>query len=70
MLFSPDTWRVVIGIIVAYFLAPLILPPELPPAGIVLLYVMLAVIGYTGSRIPAGWITRAIKQLILGDKRP
>lgn len=68
ILFSPDAWRVLIGLIVSYFLTPQILPPEIANTGRAMLYIMIATIGYTGSGMPARWISRTIKQFILGDK--
>ena len=70
ILFLPDSWQVLTGLIAAYFLAPLI---ELPEKGIgarAMLFIMIAAIGYAASRIPARGITRILVKWILGEKRP
>ena len=70
ILFLPDSWQVLTGIIAAYFLAPLI---ELRDPGIgarAMLFIMIAAIGYAASGIPARWITRILVKWILGEKRP
>jgi len=70
LLFLPDSWQVLTGIIAAYFLTPLI---ELPDAGFGargMLFIMITAIGYAVFRKPAGWITRILVKRILGEKRP
>lgn len=67
-LFLPDTWQILIGIAAAYFLAPLTISPDTGLFNRVLLYIMIATIGYAASRLPARGICRVIKKLILGDK--
>ena len=68
MLFLPDTWQILIGIAAAYLLAPLAMSPATSLFGKVMLYIMIATIGYTVSRLPARGICRIIKKMILGDK--
>ena len=70
ILFLPDSWQVLIGVAVAYFFAPRAAAPETGPIGRIMLYVMIATIGYAASRLPARGITRVIKKLILGDRQP
>lgn len=67
MLFRPDTWQILVGLLVSYFLTPTILSPEMGLPAKILLYVMIATIGYAASRGPARGITRMIKKWILGD---
>ncbi|MFH0998207.1 MAG: hypothetical protein V1844_22305 [Pseudomonadota bacterium] len=70
ILFLPDSWQVLTGLIAAYFLTPLI---ELPDPGYgarVMLFIMIGTIGYVASRKPARWITRILMKWILGEKRP
>jgi hypothetical protein len=70
VLFLPDFWQVLTGIIAAYFLAPLI---ELPAPGIgarAMLFIMIAAIGYAASRMAARGFTRILVKWILGEKRP
>ena len=68
ILFSPDTWQILIGITASYILAPLAATTKTGMFGRVMLYIMIATIGYTASRLPARGISRVIKKLILGDK--
>ena len=68
MLFLPDTWQILIGITSSYILAPMAMTNETGLFGKVMLYIMIATIGYTASRLPARGISRIIKKLILGDK--
>jgi hypothetical protein len=68
ILFWPDTWRILIGVAAAFWLAPCFAYPELGAFGTGMIYVMLAAIGYAVSAIPARWISARIKKLILKDK--
>lgn len=70
ILFLPDTWRILIGILFSAFLTPLAVTPEMGVAAKVLICVMMATIGYSASGIPGRWIANMFKKLILGDKRP
>ena len=70
ILFLPDSWQVLIGIAAAFIFAPLAFTPETGQLGRIMLYVMIATIGYAASRLPARGITRVIKKLILGDRQP
>jgi hypothetical protein len=67
-LFLPDTWQIIIGIVASYLLTPSALSRESGVFGRVMLYIMIATIGYTASRLPARGISRIIKKMILGDK--
>ena len=68
ILFSPDTWRIVMGIIFAVLLVPHIVKPDMTMPARGVLYIMVATIGYAGSGLPARGITKLLKRLILGDK--
>lgn len=70
ILFSPDTWRILIGIVFSAFLSPLAVPPDMGPGGKIMIYIMIATIGYSASGIPGRWISNFFKKLILGDKLP
>ena len=70
ILFLPDTWQVLIGVLVAVFVAPAVLSPEMTTSAQVMVYLMVATIGYAASRGPARGITRMIKKWILGDRYP
>jgi hypothetical protein len=70
ILFSPDTWRLVMGFVAAVLLVPRIAPPELSTTGRIMLYVMVAAIGWAATAKPAAWVTGLVKKLFLGNKRP
>jgi hypothetical protein len=70
ILFSPDTWRILMGIIFSVLLSPLAVPKDMNTGGAVLIYIMIATIGYSASGIPGRWIANVFKKLILGDKAP
>mgnify|MGYP001040308251 CR=1 FL=1 len=70
ILFSPDAWRIVIGLFIAVLLTPYIVKPDMSALARAVVYFMVATIGYAASGLPAGGITKILKRLILGDKRP
>ena len=65
ILFWPDTWRILTGLVLSLLVTPYILPAEMSMAGRAMLYVMVAAIGWALSSKPAGWITGKLKSLIL-----
>jgi len=65
ILFWPDTWRILTGVLMALLFTPYILPADLGTGGSAILYVMVAAIGWALSGKPAGWITTKLKRLIL-----
>jgi hypothetical protein len=68
ILFLPDTWRVLIGIIASYLIVPAIASSEMHYTGRVMFYIMLACIGYAASAVPSRWITQGLKKWILPNK--
>ncbi len=68
ILFLPDAWQAAMGLGAAFFLTPLITPPQAGAVKIIVLFIMIATIGYAGTRALAGSITRRLKRWILGDK--
>ncbi len=68
ILFLPDTWQILIGVLAAVFVAPTVLSSEMETPARVMVYLMLATIGYAASRGPARGLTRMIKKWILGDR--
>ena len=70
VLFSTETWRIVLGFLLSIVFTPHILPGDLSAGGRAIVYVMVATIGYSATGHPARWITNALKKAILGDKRP
>lgn len=65
ILFWPDTWRILIGLLAAVLFTPHILPADMATAGRAMLYVMVTVIGWALSNKPAVWITTQLKKMIL-----
>ena len=68
ILFLPDSWRILMGIIFSGVLSSLIFTPEIDFSGRVVISIMMAFIGYSATGVPARWITGMFKKLILGDK--
>jgi len=69
ILFLPDSWRILMGIIFSGLLTPLIFTPDIDFSGRVVICIMMAFIGYSATGVPARWITEQFKKLILGDKK-
>jgi hypothetical protein len=70
LIFSPDTWRLAIGVIGALWVGPKIFGPEMNTTTRAVTYVMLTAIGWAAGGVPARWICQGFKQLILGGKMP
>lgn len=70
ILFLPDTWQVLIGIVLALFLVPAIVKPDMGTGAVAMLYIMCATIGYAISAKPGKWISNGLKRLVLKDKIP
>lgn len=70
ILFLPDTWQVLIGLGAAWIFAPRAAAADSSVFGRVMLYIMIATIGYVASRLPARGITRMLRKLILGHRQP
>ncbi len=70
ILFLPDTWQILIGVLASWLLTPVIASPGMKPVAAAVLYIMVATIGYAAARGPGRGIARMLKKLILGDKAP
>ncbi len=70
ILFSSEFWRIVCSVVCAYLLTPVVVPADMGMGGKVMLWIMMATIGYAALGIPARWVSDAFKKLILGDKAP
>ena len=68
ILFFPDTWRILMGGLLALLFTPHIVPAELSMGGRAMVYVMVGTIGWALSSKPANWITAQLKKLILGQR--
>ena len=69
ILFLPDTWRILVGLLAAVFLAPAVATPQIDTFGRTVLYLMITAIGYAVSGAPARGISRAMKHLLLGGPK-
>jgi hypothetical protein len=69
LLFWSESWRVVLGAILALLLAPGIVPPQMERVAAVMVWVMLATIGYCLTGYPARKIAQFWQRLILGTQK-
>jgi hypothetical protein len=66
ILFSVDTWRIVMGILISSILTPqLVKNYTLSVSGEVMLYIMIAVIGWAITSYPASKIALFLRKFIL-----
>ena len=70
ILFSADTYRILIGVFFSALATPYIIKPDMGISGKIVIAVMLATIGYAGSMMPGRWIANKFKEMVLGDKAP
>ncbi len=69
LLFSTDFWRILMGVAVSILATPHLAPPDFSAAGRIMLYGMVAAIGWSITAAPSRWITRGLKKAILGERR-
>ncbi|MDZ7831301.1 MAG: hypothetical protein U5L07_06085 [Desulfobacterales bacterium] len=69
ILFLPDTWQILMGIGLALLAQQFATTPEMAVSSKVLIFIMLATIGYTITRLPARWIAGKIKKFFLGERQ-
>lgn len=67
-LFLPDSWQIAAGLMTAYFLSPWVVSSDGGIPVQVMVFVMIAVIGYAVFRMPALWITKKLIGWILGKR--
>ncbi len=68
ILFSPDTWRIIAGVVFAWILTPLVVRPDMGSMAVGMLGVMLTCIGYVLFAWPAKKVSRILQKLILKDR--
>lgn len=67
VLFSVDTWRILIGLIMAGILSPKLMEGrELGMVGEIMVWVMVMTIGYAAGQYPARFISRGLRKLFTG----
>ena len=64
LLFSPDTWRVFLGTVIAVILTPIILPVDRTGMGRYVIFIMLVVLVWALSSVPAKWIAARLQQML------
>ena len=70
LLFSPDTWRILTGVLMATLLVPsLTAARELSPAGKGMVWIMVAGIGYGFSGMPAKKLAAFLRRKIVGPHK-
>ncbi|MFZ1984695.1 MAG: hypothetical protein WAU91_09805 [Desulfatitalea sp.] len=70
ILFWPDTWQIVSGLLTAWVLTPWIAPPDLGFFATMLLYLMIAGIGYAASAVIVRPVFRRLHGRMLARRRP
>jgi hypothetical protein len=70
ILFWPDTYRILIGLLAAVLLAPRITPLDQGAFVLWMMYIMLACIGYAATDKPARAISGKMRRILLKDRRP
>jgi hypothetical protein len=70
ILFSVDTWRLLMGILISALLTPQLLKTNpLTDSGQMMLYIMLAAIGWVITAYPAKSVALFLRKLILTGKQ-
>lgn len=69
VLFSVETWRILMGIAMAVLLCPrLMARSEYGMAAQIVIWAMIFVIGYTVSSYPARFISKGLRRLFTGNR--
>ena len=69
LLFSPDSWRILTGVVLACLLAPhIIATREMNVMAKVVMWIMVGGIGYGFSGMPAKKFAAFLRRKILGDR--
>lgn len=66
LLFAPDTWRLLLGLLLARLALPYLAPAALPGVSRALIFVMLAAIGWVLAAVPGRGIARFLQHRITG----
>jgi hypothetical protein len=64
LLFSPDTWRVFAGTVLAVIMTPRLLPVDRTGMGRYVLFIMIVVVGWAITGAPARWLTQRLQAII------
>ena len=63
VLLTPDTWRILTGTILAVILTPRLLPVDRTGMGRYVLFIMIVVVVWAVTAVPARWFTQRLKNL-------
>ncbi len=64
LLLSPDTWRILAGTVMAVMMTPHLLPVDRTGMGRYVLFIMIVVVGWAVTGIPARWLTQRLQAII------
>jgi hypothetical protein len=62
-LFNPDTYRILTGTILAFILTPRLLPVDHTGMGRYVLFIMIVVVAWAVTGVPARWISQRLQNL-------
>lgn len=69
-LFSPDAWQMLTGLLLAWIVTPAMAPAGAGWPAVIVLYFMLAAIGYAASGVILRPLFRRLHRRMLDRKRP
>ncbi len=64
ILVTPDTYRVMAGVLLGVLLMPSLIPEQTTVLGRYVLFIMLVCIGWAVSAVPARWIARKLQEMV------
>jgi hypothetical protein len=67
ILVTPDTYRVMAGVLLGAVLMPNLIPEQTTVLGRYVLFIMLVCIGWALSAVPARWIARKLQEMVARD---
>ena len=64
LLLTPDTWRILIGTVLAVIATPHLLPVDRTGMGRYVLFIMIVVVGWALTGAPARWLTQRLQAFL------
>jgi hypothetical protein len=64
ILLSDDTWRCLIGIVLAIVLAPVLLPYDRTGLGRYIMFIGVVVVGWAVTKAPSRWIVARLRGVL------
>lgn len=68
ILFLPDTWQALFGIIGSYLISSRMIPADLNKGGKVMAFLMIGTIIFAASKPVGKWVSNSMKKFFLGNK--